>query len=546
MNSTIERFLMLRLSIALFFLKLFIASAIADDIPIEAEITGVTIYQDMAGVVRDGQVTIPAGNHMLVFTGLTEDLDTDSLALAILSRNLLIGAVEVDKVHGRDVAVERERALREQISQLNDRSRAIDDEMAAAGIQLSFLESLAQGYAKDAWQESVSGSADPAKWQSAVTFLGTGAIDAKKSIRDGELKKRELAKDIDALRRELQQIATGRKASYTIRVAASTNAPVTADIRLTYRVEDASWRPRYDFRIDTDTKKLDIILSADVWQNTGENWNNIALALSTSQPSENIDAPEIDPVFMNIIEPFRRRTEMAPAADFNEAEVDQIVVTGSSLNQASLDITGFSAIYRIEAPVSLASGANEQSYILSEEQEDTTLKIRAVPKYDPTGYLYATFEYSGKSPLFAGTASIFRDGDFVGTNNLDLIRPGEKTDLALGRDELLEITYDYDGGERSDSGIFNRTQREDRKYLIEVTNRHTRAVDVEIADQWPVPQDEDIEVEPLQSATPPTEKHIEGEPGIIYWRGNLAAGETMTIRHHYRISYPEGKVLTER
>ena len=54
----------------------------------------------------------------------------------------------------------------------------------------------------------------------------------------------------------------------------------------------------------------------------------------------------------------------------------------------------------------------------------TDLAIRVVPKIVPAAYLYGEIEYQGEAPLLPGPVAIFRDGMFVGTSAIDLLRPG--------------------------------------------------------------------------------------------------------------------------
>lgn len=58
---------------------------------------------------------------------------------------------------------------------------------------------------------------------------------------------------------------------------------------LTYQVYDASWTPSYDVRITTDpvatTKaQMKLYYFGNIRQNTGEEWKDVQLVLSTAQP----------------------------------------------------------------------------------------------------------------------------------------------------------------------------------------------------------------------------------------------------------------------
>lgn len=61
------------------------------------------------------------------------------------------------------------------------------------------------------------------------------------------------------------------------------------EMDLTYQVYDASWTPSYDVRIATDpvatTKaQMKLYYFGNIRQNTGEEWTDVQLVLSTAQP----------------------------------------------------------------------------------------------------------------------------------------------------------------------------------------------------------------------------------------------------------------------
>ena len=66
---------------------------------------------------------------------------------------------------------------------------------------------------------------------------------------------------------------------------------------------------------------------------------------------------------------------------------------------------------------------------------------------------------------------------------------------------------------------------------------------MEVLDRYPVPSDDDIEVEVPRSATKPTEEDLRNKPGVILWRKALASGEEWTVQHQYSVSYPANRRL---
>ena len=56
------------------------------------------------------------------------------------------------------------------------------------------------------------------------------------------------------------------------------------ELQLSYLVRGPKWVPTYDIRVDSESRKLDVKYFALVRQNTGEDWGDVALKLSTANP----------------------------------------------------------------------------------------------------------------------------------------------------------------------------------------------------------------------------------------------------------------------
>ncbi len=94
--------------------------------------------------------------------------------------------------------------------------------------------------------------------------------------------------------------ATDGGASRTqIGINVSAGAPLDATLVLHYQVAAASWSPFYDARLTTATAgaetapKLAIVRRASITQTTGEDWDDVKLALSTTRPGTATAAPDI-------------------------------------------------------------------------------------------------------------------------------------------------------------------------------------------------------------------------------------------------------------
>jgi uncharacterized protein (TIGR02231 family) len=74
-----------------------------------------------------------------------------------------------------------------------------------------------------------------------------------------------------------------------------------------------------------------------------------------------------------------------------------------------------------------------------------------------------------------------------------------------------------------------------------VRNGHDFPIKVAIEDQLPVSENEDIQVEMLPSATPPTATNLRDKRGVLEWAFVAGPGEVKDIAFAWRVRWPKDK-----
>jgi hypothetical protein len=121
----------------------------------------------------------------------------------------------------------------------------------------------------------------------------------------------EIEKVIRAINEIEQEINTRRSLpvkNYTeVEVELDVTAAGKADFVFSYISPNASWKPYYDMRSNGIGQPVRLEAKGLVSQNTGEDWNNVMLILSTNDPYDNTQEPTIDPWYLNYYTPAPRR-----------------------------------------------------------------------------------------------------------------------------------------------------------------------------------------------------------------------------------------------
>jgi uncharacterized protein (TIGR02231 family) len=506
-------------------LSLPLAPALAEGI------TAVTVYPDRANVVREHQVEIGAGQGIVRIHPLPAGINPASLRVrAEGPEGLRLHHVETRTVHGRELAHSEERTLTEALRAAQDERRALSDGRQAQTLKLGFIERLTENAG------AVEPGLPPEQWHRAWGLIGDGALDALERITGLDAALRDIDAEIARIERELNALRTGRRDTVEAAIHYSAATTGTALVTLEYEVPGASWSPLYEARLDTVRGRLTLVQRAGVRQNTGEEWTDVALLLSTARPALGGRLPELQPWFIDVAPP--------PARAMVRKEADAMEMMAAPappavMEQAVLETTGFTSQYRVPGRIDLPSDNRQQSFLLASLEHDAELSARAVPALFPHAYLFAETGFEGEAALLPGPVTLFQDEQLVGQTRIGTLAPGAPLRLAFGVDDRIEIRHELDRDSLGREGLLRRQQRLERGYRITLNNRHDRPLAVTVLDRVPVPRDERIKVELNPAGTPPTERDVDGRLGVLSWTSELPAGGTRELRFGYTVTWPD-------
>ncbi len=514
---------------------------------IESRIDAVTVYPRGADVTRLARVTLEPGANTVTLEGFPGNIDLDRASATVDDPKVELRFIRKDVREEREARDAEVRRLEAAIDEVNDSIEAIDDVIAAAELQLQFLEGLAQEYAGRESSRAAGGQADIASWQQAMDSIGSGAISALEKKRAGRKARREAEKDLSALERELASKRGRRAASTLLLISLQSPSALAAELRVTYFQPRAGWSSSYSAYLDSAASELRLTHEAQVSQTTSESWRNVALTLSSSNPGGRMQAPGQDSEFLDLLDPrLMERTAVALGGQAPRRLPQSMAMEEVVVAAASVTPNRYAAVYRATERADIANSADqEQSIPLAERRFGVALVTRAAPRQEARAYLTARFTLGSGTPLFGGTMRVFVDGAYAGLAELPDLLPGAEAVLPMGVDRQVEVLAMDQGGEKASEGFIASRNTELTDYLIEVVNRHSRASAVEVIDYYPVARDERIEVTVPRSATPPDEKDLDDRPGVLAWRKELGPGERWRIVHQYEVSYPRDTELTQ-
>src|SRR4051794_31685194 len=528
----------------------------AADLDASSAVDAVTVYPDGASVTRVIALDLRAGEHSAVLKDFPLTLDPASLRVeGEAGAKLTIGAIDAKPPRAAPPVNLPE--LDKRIESLRDQRTDLQGVINAAAARRKFAERFAEASPAGIGDK---GEARPiSEWRAAFAAVAEEVASADAAIRGAERKQRELDREIARLEADRAQKPPSK---LEVRIEVAAAAATKATLRVTYAVRNARWTPLYDARLDTGAKDrkpaLELVRRAEITQNTGEDWSNVALAVSTVRTARGGKAPDLNSLVVQYPPPPRQFGAAPASGGMDSARVQRSVSTTAPAapaakmaeaaseradeQQAAAEVSGFQVVFKIPGRVSLGAGEGAKSLRVSSASVAPDLTVRAVPVIDPTAFLEASFKQTEDAPLLPGRVAIYRDGVFVGRGQMSAAAKDETVRLGFGADEKIKIERAVLKRNEGSAGLILTTSKTDeRAFKTTIRNGHDFPIRIAIEDQLPVSENEDIVVEMLPSTTAPSAGNIRDRRGVLEWTFDAKPGEIRDINFAWRIRWPKDK-----
>jgi uncharacterized protein (TIGR02231 family) len=520
----------------------------AAEVDATSAVDAVTVYPDGASVTRVITLDLPSGDNTLVAKDFPLTLDPSSLRVeGEAGAKLTIGAI--DTRPPRAVPPVNLPELDKRIEALKDEHANLAGAVNAATARRKFAERFAEASPAGLGEK---GEARPiAEWRAAFAAVAEEVASADTAIRDAERKQRDIDREIARLEQDRAQKPPSK---LEVRIDLATAAATKATLRVTYAVRNARWAPLYDARLDTGAKDrkpaLELVRRAEITQSTGEDWSNVALAVSTVRTARGGSAPELNSLIVQYPQPPRPVASVSAPASAPADRLQQFRFGGGTSfglekadeQQATVDVGGFQVMFKIPGRVSLGASEGAKSLRVSTATIAPDLAVRSAPVRDPTAFLEASFKQSEDAPLLPGRVAIYRDGVFVGRGQMAAASKDETVRLGFGADDKVKIERAVLKRNEGSAGLIVTTSKTDeRSFKTSVRNGHDFPILIAIEDQLPVSENEDIVVEMLPATTPPTATNLRDKRGVLEWAFEAKPGEVRDIAFAWRVRCPKDK-----
>lgn len=527
--------------------------ACADTIAATSRITAVTVYPDGAKLTREVTFTAPsAGQHELLVTDLPLQTDPGLIRLAT-SEGLQAGAfnLRADRLPPReDPLTEEQKTAKSEVETAQTAAdqaqlalEAIQAKVEAAEAQVRFLSSFSGALPDGATPETIKAMAGMIGGETLAARQA--ALAAKAELPSAQKAATEAQEALAKAQAAYDALPSADMDYTALSVAVAAAEAGEETVTITQYVGNASWQPVYDLNLTRkEGDRLTINRSVLVTQYTGEDWDGVALTLSSSRPSEQAAPSQLWPELRSVA---KKETDAERAR--KALESGDMLYGGAPVAEAAaapitaaMGIEGDTVVYTYPDPVTVAAGSENLRLALDSLDFAPVVKAVAVPRLDRTAFVMASFTNGSAEPLLPGQAMLFREGVLVGSTWLEVIAPGVETDVGFGAIETLTVKREMPVRAGGETGVFTTANQQTESAVITVENTGPEAWPVRILDQVPYTEQDDLEIE-VSASPEATETDVDGQRGILAWEFDLAAGGKETITLDQTLTWPEGMIL---
>ena len=495
------------------------------------KLKSVKLFSRGAEISRSENIKIKLGIDTLKLTGLSPFLENKTIQVKIN------GAQILDVKFGINYL--KKKKDEPKLAKIKGQIKTIERDILDLNDQLSYLEveyDLIISNKKISTEEIID--IEDVKdfvdyFQSKMPNLITKITDSKEQIKKFK-KVKELLKKQES---ELQKVRSKKTGEIEILYKSKQNRQSSID--LSYHVYGCGWSPLYNMRASNIGEPIKFEYNAQVFQNTGVNWENCNLTIATGNPILGGNKPQLYTWSIgeynysnNLRGKYDKRKSLAFAAANEVKEFDDEVEEDEEFGEVKENLT-FSS-FKIPQTFSLNSGAGEKAVSLLKRKLPADYQYYAIPKKSNGVFLIAQVTEWEKMPLTPGKSHIYFDETFVGKSYINPSIMSDTLDISLGRDQNILITRTKQEGKCSNNAsILGATKK--RGYEINVKNNRNKAIKIQIIDQIPISKSNRIKI---------TSKLGEGwsineETGMLEWILEVPSGEKKSTTFEFEIKHPK-------
>jgi hypothetical protein len=259
--------------------------------PVSSKIEKVTVFLQGAQVERAAQQNLKPGKYNIVFDGISPRIEKQSIQLKADGKLTILSVTH-------QVNYLKEQQAQDEIKQLEALKEQWMDKIA---LEKNMKNVYTQEEKMIIANQSIKGDATlkASELKEAADFQRQRLTEVYQKLQDNDRNLRKMDQEVLKINRQLVELNQKKDLSTSeIIVAVDVKEQTVGNFRLTYLVKQSSWFPTYDIRVQDISKPIEVLMKANVNQQSGEDWKDVKLFLSTGNPDDNGTRPTLNPWYL--------------------------------------------------------------------------------------------------------------------------------------------------------------------------------------------------------------------------------------------------------
>lgn len=537
---------------------------------VESKIKDVTVFITGGEVHRTASINLKKGRNKLVFNRISTVADHKSAQFnADKKFNLVSVSAEVDYL----TFVEN-----------NPRIQVIQDSVLILETKVVELNNERSGFQEEKnlllKNNSIKGEAQNLsveELKAMAEYFRTRMIDINKTLTQYDKRITDLNTQKYRYQNQLTELnyrETIKSNQIIVIVDSESDQSIKAELK--YIVSNCGWQANYDLSAADVKGKINLKYKAKVYNNTGVDWNDVNIILSTSDPNLSASAPILTPWYLNYASLTKQSNDyydgnqyVVPQRNefkqyYQNASTPQMsgnlsgllfegadnnmtwqfgngnngVNLNPNLNFTTIEVSELSTEFEIEEKYTIPADSKPYLVEVTDNELDATFSHKAVPKLDKDAFLLANIVGWEKLDLVPGPTNVYFADTYVGESYINTRNVGDTLRLSFGRDNRILITRKK-LEEFSDKKVVGNNRKDTYLYEITLKNNRDIPVTIDLFDQIPISQDSDIQVSVDEISDA---KHNE-LTGLLNWKVSIQPGEAKKFKLGFTLKYPKSKKI---
>lgn len=264
---------------------------------LSSKIEKVTVFLQGAQVERTAKQNLAVGKYNIVFGGISPKVDKQSVQLKAEGKLTVLSVTH-------QVNYMKEQQVQDEIKQIEAQKEQWLEKISLEKNMKNVYSQEEQMILKNQIIKGDNTTLKASELKAAADFQRQRLTEVYQKLQENDRNLKKMEQELQKINKQLVELNQKKDLSTSeVIVAVDVKEPTAASFRLTYLVKQSSWFPTYDIRVQNISSPINLQMKANINQQSGEDWKDIKLFLSTGNPNENGTKPTLAPWYLRYYYP---------------------------------------------------------------------------------------------------------------------------------------------------------------------------------------------------------------------------------------------------